>query len=120
LSKDQSIVFYPFRLDVANQCLWRGSESIELKPKAFAVLHHLVSHAGQLVSKEDLLDAVWPETFVGEAVLKVAVGELRKTLGDVSKEPRFIETLHRRGYRFIGHVQPSGSTEQECPPVPSC
>ena len=100
--KEQQIVFPPFRLDPANQQLWMGLEQIPLAPKAYAVLHFLAAHPGRLVTKDELLDAVWPETHVTEGVLKVAVAEIRKALNDVSRSPRFIETAHRRGYRFIG------------------
>ncbi len=98
------IVFPPFRLDLANECLWSDTESIPLTRKAFAVLRHLAERPGRLVKKEELLDAVWPETHVGEGVLKVAVAEIRKALNDVSSAPSFIETAHRRGYRFIGEI----------------
>ena len=93
-----------FRLDLDNECLWLGAQVITLRPKAFAVLHYLVRRPGQLVSKEELLNAVWPETFVGDAVLKVAIRQLREALADNPKMPRFIETAHRRGYRFIGQL----------------
>jgi DNA-binding winged helix-turn-helix (wHTH) protein/predicted ATPase len=80
---------------------------IKLRPKAYAVLNQLVGHSGQLVTKEELLAAVWPETFVGDAVLKVAIRQLRDALDDDPKTPLFIETAHRRGYRFIGHIAES-------------
>jgi len=80
---------------------------IKLRPKAFAVLNHLVGHPGQLVTKEELLNIVWPETFVGEAVLKVTIRQLRDALDDDPKSPLFIETAHRRGYRFIGQLKAS-------------
>src|SRR5262249_55136740 len=70
-------------------------------PKAFAVLRYLVEHAGQLVTQEDLLAAVWPETYIKPEVLKNRIFEIRSALGDRPKTPRFIETLARRGYRFI-------------------
>lgn len=70
-------------------------------PKDFAVLHYLVTHPGQLVTKDELLRAVWAETRVGEAVLKVCMQRIRRALGDKATKPRFIETVHRRGYRFI-------------------
>ncbi|OLE73710.1 MAG: hypothetical protein AUG12_04155 [Acidobacteria bacterium 13_1_20CM_2_57_8] len=87
-----------------------------LRPKAFAVLDYLLGHPGRLVTKEELLNAVWPGTFVGEAVLKVAIRQVREALGDDPQSPRFIETAHRRGYRFIGPVTESEQTpaqEQE-------
>lgn len=106
-SKIACAAFPPFRLDYINECLWRDTQRIELTPKAFAVLKHLVAAAGQLVTKEQLLDSVWPETFVGDAVLKVSVGEIRRALHDECRSPRYIETRHRRGYRFIAPVERS-------------
>src|SRR5919108_5751480 len=101
--------FPPFRLDPVNQCLWRHRETADderilLTPKAFAVLQYLVAHAGQLVSQAELLAAVWPETHVQPEVLKSRIFEIRSALGDRPKTPRFIETLPRRGYRFIATV----------------
>ena len=101
------IFFEPFWLDRSNECLLRGSEVIKLRPKAYAVLNHLISNHGQLVTKEELLAAVWPGTFVTDAVLKVTVQQVRDVLDDDSKSPRFIETAHRRGYRFIGKIASS-------------
>src|SRR5213593_2122801 len=72
VGSEKRIVFDPFSLDLANECLWRGSQVIKLRPKAFAVLNHLLWRPGQLVTKKELLNNVWPETFVGDAVLKVA------------------------------------------------
>jgi predicted ATPase/DNA-binding winged helix-turn-helix (wHTH) protein len=102
------VIFEPFCLDLANECLWRGSHAIKLRPKAFAVLDYFLGRPGQLVTKEEFLNAVWPETFVGEAVLKVTIRQLRDALDDDPKSPRFIETAHRRGYRFIGKIAESG------------
>ena len=104
MENGKRIVFDPFCLDLANECLWKGSQEIKLRPKAFAVLDHLVGRPGQLVKKEELLNAVWPGTFVGEAVLKAAIRQVREALHDDPASPRFIETAHRRGYRFIGQT----------------
>ena len=104
LRNERCIVFDPFRLDVSNECLWKGSQAINLRPKVFAVLDYLLSRPYQLVTKEELLKAVWPDAFVGDAVLKVAIRQIREALEDDSKSPRFIETAHRRGYRFIGSI----------------
>jgi len=104
MATPKRIIFDPFALDLANECLWQGSQAIKVRPKAFAVLHYLVVRPGQLVTKEELLNAVWPETFVTDAVLKVTIRQLREALDDDPKTPRFIETAHRRGYRFIGSI----------------
>src|SRR5215471_11531063 len=97
-------IFGPFRLDPRNACLWRGAELVPLPPIAFALLHYLVTHAGQLVTKDELFDAIWSETVVSEAVLKVRMGEVRKALGETAREPHCIATVHRRGYRFVAPV----------------
>ena len=101
---EKQVVFTPFRLDAANRRLYRGEEVIPLRPKAFAVLKFLVERPGRTVSKDDLLDAVWPDTAITDTVLKVCVRELRGALSDDPKTPRFIETVHRSGYRFIAEV----------------
>jgi DNA-binding winged helix-turn-helix (wHTH) protein/predicted ATPase len=111
---EKRIVFDPFCLDLINECLWRDSQAIKLRPKAFAVLHYVIGRPGQLVTKEEILNAVWPDTFVGEAILKVIIRQIREALGDDPKSPRFIETAHRRGYRFIGQIAEGGL---EIPPT---
>src|SRR5919202_1421384 len=93
--------FADFRLDPDNTCLWRGTQTVPLTPKAFDVLHYLVTHPDRLVTKDTLLDAVWPKTAVSEAVVRIAIGELRRALGDTAQRPRFIATVHRRGYPFL-------------------
>ena len=97
-------VFGPFRLDPANACLWHGVETVVLPPKAFDVLHYLVTHPDRLVTKDELLDTVWPETAVTDAVVRNAIGVLRKVLGDTAQTPRYIATVPRRGYRFLAQV----------------
>ncbi len=98
----KNITFGEFTLDLTNECLWQGTRAISLRPKAFAVLKLLLEHPGQLVNKQQVLDAVWPGTFVGDAVLKDNIRQLREALGDDAGSPIYIETAHRRGYRFIG------------------
>jgi DNA-binding winged helix-turn-helix (wHTH) protein len=115
LRGDNCIVFDPFCLDRSNECLWRGSEVIKLRPKAYAVLNQLVEHSGKLVTKEELLATVWPETFVTDAVLKVTIRQLRDALDDDPKTPLFIETAHRRGYRFIGRTANGGPPATKTP-----
>ena len=101
--------FPPFRLDGVNQCLWRrvnGAEEqrILLTPKAFSVLRYLLERAGRLVTQNELLEALWPDTFVQPEVLKSHIRDIRKRLDDDPRNPQFIETLPRRGYRFIATV----------------
>ncbi len=104
------ISFPPFRLDLGNACLWHGTQAIALQPKDFAVLHCLLEHPGQLVTKEVLLDTVWPGTAVSEGVLKVCIRRIRRALGDAASMPQFIKTVHRRGYRFIAPLSPSSES----------
>ncbi len=111
--------FPPFRLDTVNQCLWRcretaDDERILLPPKAFAVLCYLVAHAGRLVTQEELLEAVWPETYVQPEVLRNHIFTIRRALGDSPTQPQFLETLPRRGYQFLAAVRHSPAA----PPVP--
>jgi len=95
------ILFPPFRLDVLNEQLWRDNELVPVRPKPFAVLTYLATHAGRLVPRAELVKAVWPDTYVSEGLLCVYIREVRVVLGDDSEVPRFIETVPRRGYRFI-------------------
>ncbi len=97
--------FSPFRLDPVNQCLWRGKQRLLLKPKPFKILQYLVDRAGSLVTQTELLEALWPDTFVQPEVLKTHIVGIRYALGDNPKHPKFIETLPRRGYRFIAPVR---------------
>src|SRR5450755_1030377 len=97
--------FGSFRLDTLDQCLWREDVRIALTPKVFAVLRHLVDHPGRLVTQEELLEAIWPDTYVQPEILRKYILELRKALGDDPKTPRFIETLPKRGYRFVAALQ---------------
>jgi DNA-binding winged helix-turn-helix (wHTH) protein len=119
MQEPQCLVFGPFQLDRRDERLWRGPEVIPLPPKTFAVLCCLVTQAGQLVTKEALLEAVWPETVVSEAVITVAMRTLRRVLGDPARTPRFIETVHGRGYRFVAPVStlvaPGESVMEEAP-----
>jgi DNA-binding winged helix-turn-helix (wHTH) protein len=102
----------PFRLDTVNQCLWRcretaDDEHILLPPKAFAVLCYLVAHAGQLVTQEEVLEVVWPETYVQPEVLRNPIFTIRRALGDSTAQPRFLETLPQRGYQSLAAVRDS-------------
>jgi predicted ATPase len=104
MSGEPHRLFPPFDLDLVNAQLWRGDQEISLRRKTFDVLRYLVDHPGQLVTKEALLNAVWAEVTVSDSMPAICVTELRKALGDEARIPRFIETVHRRGYRFIAKV----------------
>ncbi|MEW5974451.1 MAG: AAA family ATPase [Acidobacteriota bacterium] len=110
MNRGQRIAFGPFLLDTGNLRLSRGGCPVPLTPKAFDVLTYLLQHAGQLVTKDELLKSIWPESFVGDSVLKVCILEIRKALGDRAAAPQFVETVHRRGYRFIGGISDSPSS----------
>ena len=89
------------KLDIANACLWQGSVAIPLTPKAMAVVEYLVANAGAIATKEALLDTVWANEDVSEYALTSIIRDLRRALGDSTKNPRYIQTVHRRGYRWI-------------------
>lgn len=97
--------FGAFRLDTANECLWRADERIPLAPRPFAVLRYLVEHPARLITHDELLDALWPDTFVQPQVLRTYMLELRRTLGDSAEAPRFIRTHAKRGYMFVADVR---------------
>ena len=101
---EPEICFGPYRLDIANARLLREGCAVALTPKALQLLHHLASRPEKLVTKRELLSAVWPDVVVSDASIKVCVGEIRKALEDGAKTPNYIETVHRRGYRFIGAI----------------
>jgi TolB-like protein/DNA-binding winged helix-turn-helix (wHTH) protein/Flp pilus assembly protein TadD len=103
--------FQSFRLDSANQCLWRGDERVQITPKAFDVLRYMVENAGRLVTQDELLEALWPETYVNQEVLRKYILEIRKVLGDRPEKPEFIETVTKRGYRFIAPVVDESADE---------
>jgi pimeloyl-ACP methyl ester carboxylesterase/DNA-binding winged helix-turn-helix (wHTH) protein len=99
-----ALLFGPFRLEIADATLWRGSQSLPITPKAFSVLQSLAQRPGRLVTKQELLNTIWAGVFVSDAALKVCILEIRRVLADDAKAPQFIETVHRRGYRFIAPV----------------
>src|SRR5262249_29717000 len=95
--------FGPYRLDAAERLLWRNGEPVPLQPKVFDLLLALVERHGRLVEKEELMNVVWPDTFVEEANLASNISIVRKTLGENGQQ--FIETVPKRGYRFIDDVR---------------
>jgi len=107
----QSIVFSSFRLDRRGGQLTRAGTAIPLRPKTWAVLMYLVERPGVLVTREELFDAVWPEVAVTPDTLTKSISELRRALGDQSTAPRFIETVHRRGVRFIADTGPAAAID---------
>jgi TolB-like protein len=99
------------QLDVVNEQLWREGEVIPLRPKAFAVLRYLAEHSERLMNREELVRAVWGETKVSEGVLRGCLREVRQALGDSVETPQFIETVGRRGWRFIAPLNRTPSVQ---------
>jgi DNA-binding winged helix-turn-helix (wHTH) protein/predicted ATPase len=108
------LFFGEYQLDPA-QGLKRGQHDVRITPKSLSLLWLLAQRAGQVVTKEEIFRLVWPETAVSDSALTSCIQELRGALRDSVKRPRYIETLHRRGYRFVAHL--SGAATQN--PVPS-
>jgi DNA-binding winged helix-turn-helix (wHTH) protein/tetratricopeptide (TPR) repeat protein len=104
--------FGPFRLDARERRLLRNGKPVALTPKAFETLLVLVTRRDHVVGKDDLLKTIWPNALVDESSLARNISVLRKALQDTSHTPRFIETVPRRGYRFVGAV--SESMEPDC------
>ena len=98
-----------FQLDTQNECLWQNGVRIVLTPKPFALLRYLVENPQRLVTQDELLTELWPETYVQPQVLRTYVLELRKLLGDDAENPRFIRTVRRRGFWFMAQVEDGGS-----------
>ena len=97
--------FEGFRLDLAEKVLLRDDVSISITPKVFETLQVFVENAGQLIEKDELMELIWHERFVEESNLTFNIKMLRKALGDDAQKPRFLETVPKRGYRFIAEVR---------------
>jgi len=106
-----AIEFDSFRLDLEEGLLRRDGDPLRLRPKSYEVLCHLARHAGRLVSKDELLAAVWPGVTVTEATLTTSIRELRVALGDAARAPRYIETVHGRGFRFLATLRAPAPVE---------
>jgi len=115
--------FPPFRLDRANQCVWESTPDaaerrLNLRPRAYDMLQYLVDNAGRLVTHDEFLDALWQNVLVQPEVLKGHMLSIRAALGDDPANPRFIETLRGRGYRFIAPLRaraPAHATDAQAP-----
>ena len=101
--------FESFALDTSNECLWHEGVQIPLASKPFSVLRYLVENPGRLITHDELLDALWPETYVQPQILRTYVLDLRKILDDDAKQPRFIQTIPKRGYSFVAAVKDAPS-----------
>jgi len=100
--------FGPFRLDRVERLLLRGGETVQLTPKAFDLLSVLIDQPGHLFEKETLMKLVWPDSFVEENNLADNISRLRKALGEGGDGQKFIETVPKRGYRFVAEVTTPG------------
>ncbi|HEX6176985.1 MAG TPA: FHA domain-containing protein [Thermoanaerobaculia bacterium] len=100
-------IFDEFTLDVVAGELRRGESRVELRPKVYALLIYLIENRERLVSKEEILDVIWRDVHVSDGVLNRTIAELRQVLGDEPRESRFIDTVPRRGYRFVAPVTAS-------------
>jgi len=111
--------FGPFAFDRQSRLLWRDGAEVALPPRVLGVLEVLIDRPGQVVARQDLLDGVWKDAFVTDTSLAEAVSFLRQALGDDPQAPRYIQTVHRRGYRFLPPLTeeraPRGLTPTEAP-----
>ena len=112
----REVVFPPYRLDLDAGLLRAGGRAIALRPKTWAVLCYLAERPGMLVTKDELLDAVWSGVTVTEATLTKSIGEIRDALQDEVRRPRFVETVHRRGFRFVAAIEGMGAARAGRPP----
>src|SRR5687768_9551147 len=97
--------FGEFSLDIDQKVLLRQGKPLLLAPKILDTLLTLVQQSGRIIEKEELMRRIWPDTFVEESNLTYSIGQLRKTLGDDARRPRYIETIPRRGYRFVAEAE---------------
>ena len=122
MTQGPRVRFGPYQLDAEHGQLWRGAQVVKVVPKALAVLRVLITRPGQVVTKEELFQVVWPQIVVSDTALTSCMKELRQVLRDDAQRPRYIETVHRRGYRFIAPlstqpVQGSKSEQRPTPPL---
>ena len=103
--------FGPFRLDPAQGLLFSGTSEVPLGGKAFETLQYLVENAGRVVTKRELLDRIWPDSHVAENNLAQNISLVRKTLAGIDATTEYVQTLPRKGYRFVGDVQAKGAAE---------
>src|SRR5258708_6908342 len=105
LTSQSALQFSPFHIPANVDLLYREEKMVALERRAVQVLRYLVEHHDRVVTKDELLEAVWPDTFISDGVLKRAVSQARRALGDVADKAKFIETYHGRGYRFVATVE---------------
>src|SRR5262245_30488758 len=111
MQMEQEVSFGRHRFDPLTGRLWAGQREVRLTPRAAAVLAALIERAGQPVTRDELFRSVWGDTVVGDAALTACIRELREALDDDARRPRFIETRHRRGYRFVAPMVMSSAED---------
>ena len=114
-----TIEFPPYRLDLRAGRLLRDERPVPLRPKTWALLHFFAERPGVLVSKDELVAGVWGDSAISDDAISRTVGELRRALEDDAREPHIIQTVHRRGFRFIAPVSDSGPIADHVPPLAS-
>jgi DNA-binding winged helix-turn-helix (wHTH) protein/tetratricopeptide (TPR) repeat protein len=110
---NETFHFPPFSLNPGVGLLFRDGAAVSLEPRAVKVLAYLVRSRARVVPKEELLDKVWSDVFTTDAVLKQAVSQIRRALGDAADAPRFVQTFHARGYQFIAPVRVEAEVTEE-------
>jgi serine/threonine-protein kinase len=108
---DRLYEFGPYRLDAVKRVLWREGEPVPVTSKAFDTLLLLIEHSGQVLQKDELMKALWPDTIVEENNLTQQISMLRKALGERAHEHRYVVTVPGRGYSFVAHVRETASNE---------
>mgnify|MGYP003579688953 CR=1 FL=1 len=97
--------FKNFRLDLEERVLLHGGKPVSITPKVFDLLKVLIENRGRIIEKEELMAAIWKDSFVEDGNLAFNIRQLRKALDDDARQPKFIETVPKRGYRFIAEVE---------------
>ncbi len=114
-SETRALRFPPFHVPAGVEILYREQTVVSLEPRAVRVLRYLVEHRDRIVTKEELLDTIWADIFTTDAVLKTAVAKIRRALGQTEDGPQWVETHHKRGYRFVGAVETAPEPAAEAP-----
>ncbi|MBV9494248.1 MAG: tetratricopeptide repeat protein [Acidobacteria bacterium] len=123
-SDGPTLRFDAFHLPPGVDLLYRGADVMPLEPRAVRVLRYLVEHHDRVLTKEEILEEIWADVFTTDGVLKKAVSQIRRVIGDDAERSKFIATYHSRGYRFIApvnraHTPPPATTVAPIPPAPS-
>jgi DNA-binding winged helix-turn-helix (wHTH) protein len=108
--------FDDFLVDPDTWKLCKNGDEVHLEPVVLKLLIHLISHRNRLVTRQELMDTVWGDTVISEAALSKAVARLRKALEDDPAAPRYLETVHSQGYRFVAEVEESDLPDDRAPP----